>query len=54
MNRISSVQETESIQIEKDQTELQLQVIGRLPVPTSLYSPFLDQRTLDSRKLLHC
>ncbi|XWS52685.1 hypothetical protein CRYUN_Cryun11dG0092100 [Craigia yunnanensis] len=38
------------IQMEKDQTELQLQLIGRLPVPTSLKSLLLDQRTLESRK----
>lgn len=37
MNGISLVHVTGSIQMEKDQTELQLQVIGRLRVPTSLY-----------------
>ncbi|XVF19475.1 hypothetical protein REPUB_Repub11eG0113900 [Reevesia pubescens] len=50
MNGISSVHETESIQMEKDLTELKLQVIGRLPVPTSLFLLLLDQRTLESRK----
>ena len=40
----------QTIEMGKDQTELQLQVIGRIPVPTSLYSLLLDQRTLESRK----
>ncbi|XWS73720.1 hypothetical protein CRYUN_Cryun02cG0152600 [Craigia yunnanensis] len=51
MKGISSVHETESIQMEKDQTELQLQVIGRLPVPTSLYS-LLQTKNIGVKKAL--